>query len=316
MRIADFSKIAFRLVSKEPLIVPPRFTPLIADPSFLLPTQTPDGKWHLFAHSALGIQQFISDNGIDWKKKALIRRAALRPFIFKEDDTYYLFYEKYRGLKLLFSFLPGQRWYSEIEMMSSKDLQQWSSAKVLIRPTLDFHKDKQLGAAVSNPCLVKIGNKYRLYFSSSLVRVPDCGFNEPLHITYAESDAIDGDYICNNQPCVSPAPTFYWNNLGAGSMKVLACEDGFVAFQNGIYEHQGKSGSAICLLCSKDGNNWEYMHEQPILQPDPDIPWMASHIYACDAKVYDGKIWLYFNARNHAHWSKGSEHIGLATSLI
>jgi hypothetical protein len=99
-------------------------------------------------------------------------------------------------------------------------------------------------------------------------------------------------------------------------MKVLTCNDGYVAFQNGIYEHDGVSGSAICFLYSADGINWDYLREEPILKPDPAIPWMASHIYACDVKVYQKKVHLYFNARNHPHWSKGSEKIGLAVAEI
>ena len=316
MKIEDFKKIRFQLIQHLPLISPPKFTPLIADPSVLVPHETVDQQWHLFAHSVFGIHHYFSDDGIHWKSKKLVKRAALRPFIFKENKTYYLFYEKYKGLKLLFSFLPKQRWYSEIEVISSDDLQHWSAPKVLVRPTLDFHVDEKLGKSVSNPCVVKLKDKYRLYFSSSLVNIPDCGFNEPLHITLAESNTIDTDYQCYNNPIISPNKENTWNNLGAGSMKVLPCEDGYVAFQNGIYEHNGTSGSAICLLYSHDGIQWNNLLEEPMLKPNPDIAWMASHIYACDVKMYKGKMYLYFNARNHAHWSKGSEHIGLALAEL
>lgn len=311
MKIEDFKNKSFQLVKDIPLISPPKFTPLIADPTVLTPDETPDKRWYLFAHSVFGIQQYVSENGVDWKKINLIVRSAMRPYIYKESNTYFLFYEKYNGLKLLFSFLPKQKWYSSIQMISSNDLQHWSLPKTLIRPTLNFHQDVVLGKAVSNPCLIKTENKYRLYFSASLVKIPDCGFNEPLHITYAESDIVDGNYTCHNKPVISPTKERKWNNLGAGSMKVLGCEDGFVAFQNGIYEHHGKSGSAICILYSYDGMQWNYLQEEPILKPNPAITWMASHIYACDVKIYQDKIYLYFNARNHAHWSKGSEHIGL-----
>ncbi|MCC6583801.1 MAG: glycosyl hydrolase family 43 [Chitinophagales bacterium] len=316
MKIEDFNNKTFHLVKDVPLISPPKLTPLIADPTVLLPHETPDQKWHLFAHSVFGVQQFVSENGIEWQKKNVVVRASMRPFIFKENDTFYLFYEKYNSVRTIFSFLPGVKWYSEIEVTSSCDLIQWTKPKSLIQPALGFHQDTTLGKAVSNPCLLKIGNKYRLYYSSSLVKIPDCGFNEPLHITYAESDNIDGNYISATSPLFSPSKESKWNNLGAGSMKVIPCEDGFVAFQNGIYEHNGTSGSAICILYSKDGVQWNYLQDEPVLKPNPAISWMASHIYACDVKLYDGKIYLYFNARNHAHWSKGSEHIGLATAAF
>lgn len=316
MKIEDFKHITFQLVSDAPLISPPKYTPLIADPTVLLPNQTPDEKWHLFAHSVFGVQQFISENGIDWQKKKVVIRAAMRPFVYKENETFHLFYEKYNGVRTMFSFLPGVKWYSEIEMITSRDLIHWTKPKSLIQPALDFHQDKLLGKAVSNPCLIKIGNKYRLYYSSSLVKIPDCGFNEPLHIAYAESDDMDEKFVSATSPVISPLKASEWNNLGAGSMKVVSCEDGFVAFQNGIYEHDGKSGSAICILFSKDGIHWDYLQHEPVLKPNTKLAWMASHIYACDVKFYEGKTYLYFNARNHAHWSKGSEHIGLATAVF
>jgi beta-xylosidase len=314
MKIEDFKNLTFALVKDEPIISPPKFTPLLADPTVLLPNETPDKKWHLFAHTVFGIQHYVSENGIDWKKNKIVKRAAMRPFIYKEGNQFYLFYEKYNGLKTIFSFLPGVKWYSQIEFMTSVDLVTWSPSRIIIQPTLPFHQNETLGKSVSNPCLIKMGNKYRLYFSSSLVKIPDCGFNEPLHITYAESDTIDGPYTCATKPVISPEKTSRWNNLGAGSMKVIPCEDGYVAFQNGIYEHDRISGSAICILFSVDGVDWNYLKEAPVLKPNPENAWMASHIYACDVKCYNNKMYLYFNARNYAHWSKGSEHIGLAVA--
>ena len=141
MKITDFQHLSFSLAKKNPLISPPRCTPLIADPTVLLPEESPDKKWHLFAHSIFGIQHYLSENGVDWKKNKTVVRAAMRPFIYKENNMYFLFYEKYHAMKLLFSFLPNQRWYSQIEVVSSKDLIQWTTSKVLIKPMLNFHQD-------------------------------------------------------------------------------------------------------------------------------------------------------------------------------
>ena len=315
MKIGDYKNLSFQLWSELPLLVPPAFTPLLADPTFLTPDETPNKRWHLFAHTIFGITYYSSDNGINWTKEKIIVRAAMRPFIFKEGDNYYLFYEKYPALKLLFSPIVKTKWYSHIEMCSSRDLINWSKPEIVLNPELNFHQDAILGKAISNPCLVKVNNRYRLYYSSSLVRIPDCGFNEPLHISFAESDQINGDYEFYQKPVISPEVKNYWRNLGAGSMKVIRCEDGFVAFQNGIYEHNGISGSAICLLYSDDGIAWNYLQDSPILKPDATVPWMASHIYACDVKYYQGKLYLYFNARDYPHWSKGSEKIGLAVAI-
>lgn len=309
MKVADFKEVKFELADNNPLIFPPKYTPLVADPTVLLSNETPDGKWHLWAHTFWGIKHYTSPDGLKWNAINTVVGSALRPFIFKEGNRYYLFYERMSKRHL---FNPLSKWYSHMEVIYSDDLKTWSAPLELLKPELPFHLAPQLGKAISNPCLVKFGSKYRLYFSCSLVRVSDCGFNEPLHISYAEADTILGPYFMAKEPIISPDNISYWNNLGAGSMKVIPCEDGYVAFQNGIYEHDGKSGSAICLLVSSDGLKWEYLKEEPILSPQSKIPWMASHIYACDPKIYDGKIYLYFNARNQAHWSKGSEKIGLA----
>jgi hypothetical protein len=313
MKIVDFKNLNFRFLTEEPIILPPKLTPLVADPTVLLPQDSVDGKWHLWAHTFWGIKQYISDNGLQWEEQNVVVRSALRPFIFKEGNRFYLFYERMSKRHL---FNPFRKWYSQMEVIYSEDLKTWSAPTKILEPEFSFHKDPKLGEAISNPCLVKVGNKYRLYFSCSLVRVPDCGFNEPLHISYAEADNIMGPYSMANEPIISPKNESYWNNLGAGSMKVISCEDGFIAFQNGIYEHDGKSGSAICILCSYDGINWKYLQENPLLAPQSNISWMASHIYACDPKIFEGKIYLYFNARNHAHWSKGSEKIGLAVAEL
>ena len=91
MKIEDFKNLAFALVKDAPIISPPKFTPLLADPTVLLPNETPDKKWHLFAHTVFGIQHYVSENGIDWKKNKIVKRAAMRPFIYKEGNQFYLF---------------------------------------------------------------------------------------------------------------------------------------------------------------------------------------------------------------------------------
>jgi len=51
MTVSDF--LALRWTDVEgPLIEPHCLSPVITDPSFLFPEETPDGTWELFAHSA------------------------------------------------------------------------------------------------------------------------------------------------------------------------------------------------------------------------------------------------------------------------
>ena len=112
---------------------------------------------------------------------------------------------------------------------------------------------------------------------------------------------------------LSPEPGARWANLGAGAMKVLKADDGYVAFQNGIYwdAERGRSGSAILLLGSDDGTTWRSLADEPLLTPSGD-GWMRSHVYALDVRrTGEGRFHLYFNARDGWHWTSGRERIGL-----
>nr|MCU0283976.1 hypothetical protein [Candidatus Nanopelagicales bacterium] len=51
---------------RSPLLGPPFPSPVLADPTFLPPDATPDGRWHLWAHSLLGIHHHTSDDGFTW----------------------------------------------------------------------------------------------------------------------------------------------------------------------------------------------------------------------------------------------------------
>ena len=68
MHIADALNVKWEEFDKNPLIYPPFPSWFIADPTFLPPELTPDRQWHLFAHSILGINHFISSDGIAWKR--------------------------------------------------------------------------------------------------------------------------------------------------------------------------------------------------------------------------------------------------------
>jgi hypothetical protein len=67
------------------------------------------------------------------------------------------------------------------------------------------------------------------------------------------------------------------------------------------------------VYSSKDGIHYTLVMKNPLLKPDiKEGSYKRSHVYAFDVKQVDKKQWyLYFNARNNWHWSKGKEHIGL-----
>jgi len=312
LKLGDIKAVKWSDYSENYLIDHPALSPVLADPTFTLPENSPDGRWHLFAHSVWGIQHFVSADGIKWKGLGVAIANAMRPYLYYEAGVYYLFYEKYPPLSLVLSAIKGRKWYSEIAVSRSADLRKWSAPKVLIRPELPWHTADG-NRSVSNPCLVKQDGTYLLYYSASLVYIPDCGFNEPDSIALARSANITGPYELQDKPVIEVNKNDPWCNLSCGSIKVLKCDDGFAGFENGIYwnEEKKQSGSAIITLKSTDGMKWERMLQEPVLRPTSG--WRKSHIYACDVRYRDAeKTWyMYYNARNGWPVSEGQERIGL-----
>ena len=311
MTAAELARATWRLDARNPLLRPPFPSPIVADPTFLPPAETPDGRWHLFAHSLFGIHHWVSADGAAWRRGARVCGNALRAFVYREGGAYHLLYERCR---LMLPMLRS-RWYSHIELRTSADLERWSAPIVLLQPSLEWHREPGGGAAVGNPCLLRTGSGYRLYYSAGLVRLRDCGFDEPRHVGVADADAVTGPYRLHPHPILSPQPRDPFANLGAGSVKALAVDDGVVAFQNGIYWDPATrhSGSAVRLLGSADGLVFTTLGP-PFLRPGAG--WMRSHVYAVDVRRVDGELQLYFNARSAWHWLVGREAIGRATAAL
>ncbi len=311
MKRQEFAKVPWVEDHTNPLIHPPFYSPILADPSFLFPEKTPDGIWRLYAHHILGIQEFQSKDGLTWKKHKTIVPHAMRPYIFFHEGKYFLLFEKYKPFRLSLSFLPI-RWYSEIQMLESDDLLNWKNLRTLVKPNVSFANSKH-GFSVSNPCIFFYAGLFYLFFSASLVRIEDCGFNEPLHIGMAAAKNLSDEFEVYPSPIISPDPQSKTHNLSSGSIKVSVVEDGLVGLQNRIFiDSEGKSRSAIFAVHSENIFHWNLLKEDPILAPENE-GWKKSHIYACDFRFRnsDGLWYLYFNARNDWHWTKGKEKIGL-----
>jgi hypothetical protein len=165
---------------------------------------------------------------------------------------------------------------------------------------------------------------WRLYFSASLVWLDDCGFCEPRYIAMARGTSPGGPFSVELRPIADPedadpakdvsAAIEVRDTLGAGSMKVLRMEDGWVGLQNRIFhDDEGKSRSAIFERCSADGIAWQPARAGPLLSPAPG--WTSSHVYACDCRFREAdKTWyLYFNARDGWSIAEGKERIGRIT---
>lgn len=303
-------------ISSRPILKPFHGSFVVADPSMLTPDNCHDGKWHMFFHTTFGIFHFVSDDGIDFKKVQKVTNRAMRPNINYIDGKYYLFFERTRPLFFnALNVVNAVKWKSEIYVVESTDLLNWSVPRPVITNTRDYENSER-GMSISNPFLLQENGINRLYYSCGLTYIKDCGFCEPTHISYAESKSVDSGYISAEKPLISPDKNDPYLNLCSGCLKVYKLSDGYIGIQNGLYEKDGKSHSAIILLTSVDGLKFEFnkMLVEPAVIDGND--WMKQFVYASHLVRYGNTLRLYFNARNVANPVLGRECIGYAETEI
>ena len=306
----DINNAEFTLYEGNPIIRNPLSSFVVADPSVLTPEMSHDKKWHLFCHTFLGVYMYDSEDGITFESKGKITSRAMRPDINYIDGTYYLFYERTKPLLGQALTMVGGKWKSEIYCTTSTDLKSWTKPTPVITKTRSFEEDEH-GQAISNPFLIKENDKWRLYYSCGQTYIKDCGFCEPAYISFAESKRIDNGYLSRISPIISPDKSNPYLNLCSGCIKVYKLKDCYIGLQNGIFEKDGKSYSAIMLLKSQNGVNFEFVKHFLVPQKCENSNWMAQYVYACCLTYYNGTLRLYFNARNVSNNLKGRECIGI-----
>lgn len=303
-------------VRESPVLSPFGGSVLVADPSLLTPDQTPDKMWHMFFHTTFGVYRSCSFDGVRFEKAQKVVSRAMRPNINRVGDLYYLFYERTRPL--LFNglnIINLAKWKSHIYVCTSPDLVRWSVPRPVVTSAGGYERSPR-GSSISNPFLLETDGKYRLYFSSGLTFIDDCGFCEPTYIQYAESDAVDNGYVSCKEPVISPDKSSPYLNLCSGCLKVYHLKDGFIGIQNGIYEENGASHSAIFLLTSPNGKKFDFAKMLVTPRADDRKSWMHQFVYASHLVRYGNVLRLYFNARNTADMLRGREYIGFAEAVI
>ena len=102
----------------------------------------------------------------------------------------------------------------------------------------------------------------------------------------------------------------------SGCLKVYALKDGYIGIQNGIFQKDGDSHSAIMMLSSQDGIHFNF--EKVIVEPNSADPksWMHQYVYASHLIRCGDVLRLYFNARDTSNMIKGRECIGYAEAKI
>lgn len=306
----DINNAQFRLYEDNPIIRNPFNSFVVADPSMLTPDESHNGKWQLFCHTFFGVYRYESENGIDFVPRGKIVSKAMRPDINYIDGRYYLFYERTKSPVYNALCSLGLKWKSEIYVTESDDLESWTQPRLALGKTRDYEEDER-ARALSNPFLISTDKGYRLYYSCGQTFIKDCGFCEPRHISFAESESIAEGYIAREKPIISPDKNKDYLNLCSGCIKVYRLSDCYIGLQNGIFEKDGISHSAIMLLRSDDGESFEFVRPFLVPQMCGDNNWMAQYVYACNLTYYKGKLRLYFNARDTSSTLMGRECIGV-----
>ena len=306
----------FKISKSSPVLQPFGGAIVVADPSVLTPDVAHDGKWHMFLHTTFGVYHFISDDGVDFRKVKKVLNRALRPNINYINGKYYLFYERTRPLIMNgLNVINAVEWKSVIYVTESTDLIHWSKPTPAFTDAKGYEKSDR-GSAISNPFLLRENGINRMYYSCGMTFIKDCGFCEPTYIGYAESRDIADGYVSVEKPIISPDKNNPYLNLCSGCLKVYKLKDGYIGIQNGLYEKDGHSHSAIILLTSSDGLSFEF--EKILVEPSvvDGKDWMKEFVYASHLVKYGNKLRLYFNARNAADMLRGRECIGFAEAEI
>lgn len=300
----DLTSLIWHDHPNNPLIKPPFPEWLIADPTVLPADESPDGKWHLFAHGLLGLYHYQSYDGLHWQRaKGIISFLALRPFIYHERKKYYLLYEKLNA-PYRFPF-----YNSHLELRYSTDLIHWSQPKTILKPRFSWHKTKNKIGNLGNPSLVKINGKYQLYYSSGLIPFSDTFFCEPGHLGVATSQKITGPY----RPAKKPIIKKNSSKILKSAIKVTGTNKGFFGLQTLFRTDISSraSSAALHLSFSTDGLKWTTA-KTPIISPGK--AWKKTHVYVGSfVKKINGRWRIYYNARDDRGLF-GRETIGLATS--
>ncbi len=306
----------FKISKSSPVLKPFGGAIVVADPSVLTPDVAHDGKWHMFLHTTFGVYHFISDDGVDFRKVKKVLNRAMRPNINFIDGRYYLFYERTRPLIMNgLNVINAVKWKSEIYVTESSDLVKWTKPKSALTDAKGFEKSER-GSAISNPFLLHENGINRLYYSCGMTFIDDCGFCEPTYIGYAESNNIGCGYVSAEKPIISPEKNNPYLNLCSGCLKVYKLRDGYIGIQNGLYEKDGQSHSAIILLTSADGLSFEFnkILVKPAVVDGKD--WMKQFVYASHLVKHGNALRLYFNARDTSDMLKGRECIGFAEAEL
>ncbi len=301
--VNTYSNLSWYPFSEDPLLEPKWYKPRLCDPAFLLPENSPDNNWHIFAHNWIGIQHFVSDNGLDWTEKKMIELRGHSPFIFHSKGVWYLIYEKHDSSPSSLSFKEFREnrtvkvTSSRIEICSTTDMEFFSKPTVLLESSdIPFAKTELKMPRLSRPQMFyDEENGYRLYFGASHVEMCDTKQKATLYFAMAHSDNLLGPYkIENDAPLFGPDADNEYANLAVGGIRVIPVKDGYVGFECafGWDPDNNRSISNLIQIESRDGISWTQSKRKPLISL-PEDGWASRYITSCDVQYMEDDYCYY-----------------------
>ncbi|GAP73146.1 beta-N-acetylhexosaminidase, GH20 [Candidatus Symbiothrix dinenymphae] len=286
---------------------------VIGDPQILTPGKF-DAQWHAFFHGFSHDTKWhtwlfhsASDDGLHWKDVSHEEGEIGIQYIFCDGDRWIQYYTA--NTSYMKDPEMRKKYSTVIRARTTTDFKTWSEPVTLITPELPKEREGS-GVEARNPCVIQLPDgRYRMYYSGGTVFLKDAGYVEPKNIFCAEADNPLGPFIKRGAPILEPDVNLPFRNYGCGGFKVFGYQSGYLAFYNPIYiDAEDKSRSEIRLLYSQDGLQWKEADCNPIVKPDPNIPWRSAIIYQLDVVHWEKSLLMYFNAREG--WRGGAERIG------
>lgn len=286
----------------NPLLAPPWPDFILGDPSVLDPTETPDGRWHLFANTIFqGVLHYVATDGVAWERvDRLFGLGALRPYVFWTGDEYALYFEQYSSFSR-----------STIQVATSPDLATWSAPRTVLEPAEGFEVVGQ--QRVGNPFVTRDGELWRLYYSGGGILLEDSGVFEPYALGRATSTGPFGPWeregAIELDVDARPRETLSW-----GSLKVLPGRGGgpMQGFANMLFRDGAVTGSAIYAIESQDGLAWRGACAEAAIEPS-GAGWDAAYVYGFDPVPEGDRLLIYANARDG--YAGGVERVGRYLSV-
>ena len=278
------------------------YMPRLSDPSILLPSESPDGMWHLFSHTWVGVEHFISTSGLNWTRRRLLFFRGHSPFIFKEGGMYHLLFEchdrDWGSEKAKDVTKKGSR----ILLSSSSDLKSWSDPKIILEAEkISLSSYRGGPCRLARPQLICWEGKYRLYFGAGECRMFDSRQKTSCRLMCAESRYLDGPYKINEEALLTIEPDSEYMNLAVGAVRVYPCADAVAAVECAYYydKERDRSRSVMLLLKSSDGLDFQFAK---VMHTQPDEGWSSRAITSCDIKYIEGEdsFYCYYSANSRS----------------